>query len=97
MTRSAAGTIEKPGRNVAAKSGLNKSILDAGWGVFFAILTDKAESAGRTVIAVDPRNTSARARIADTAKPQTATRRCSAVCRAVISRTRTRTRPRISL
>jgi len=58
MTRSAAGTIEKPGRNVAAKSGLNRSILDAGWGVFFEILTHKAESAGRTVIAVDPRNTS---------------------------------------
>ncbi|XVQ86323.1 RNA-guided endonuclease InsQ/TnpB family protein [Microbispora siamensis] len=32
MTRSAAGTIEQPGRNVAAKSGLNRSILDAGWG-----------------------------------------------------------------
>ena len=58
MTRSAAGAIDEPGRNVAAKSGLNRSILDAGWGVFFEILTDKAESAGRTVIAVDPRNTS---------------------------------------
>ena len=58
MTRSAAGTVGKPGRNVAAKSGLNKSMLDAGWGVFFQILTHKAESAGRTVIAVDPRNTS---------------------------------------
>ena len=43
---------------MAAKSGLNRSILDAGWGVFFEILTHKAESAGRTVIAVDPRNTS---------------------------------------
>ncbi|MEV1175110.1 transposase [Nonomuraea sp. NPDC049784] len=32
MTRSASGTIGQPGRNVAAKSGLNKSILDAGWG-----------------------------------------------------------------
>ena len=32
MTRSAAGTIQKPGRNVAAKSGLNRSVLDAGWG-----------------------------------------------------------------
>ncbi|MFI6739707.1 RNA-guided endonuclease InsQ/TnpB family protein [Nonomuraea sp. NPDC050451] len=42
----------------AAKAGLNKSILDAGWGVFLAILTNKAESAGRDVIAVDPRNTS---------------------------------------
>ncbi|MFF9915886.1 zinc ribbon domain-containing protein [Streptomyces sp. NPDC013457] len=31
---------------------------DAGWGVFLAILLAKAESAGREVIAVDPRNTS---------------------------------------
>jgi putative transposase len=42
----------------AAKAGLNRSILDAGWGVFLAILAGKAESAGRTVIAVDARNTS---------------------------------------
>ncbi|WP_151481903.1 RNA-guided endonuclease InsQ/TnpB family protein [Streptomyces albicerus] len=42
----------------AAKAGLNRSILDAGWGVFLAILANKAESAGRTVVAVDPRNTS---------------------------------------
>ncbi|MFE2412572.1 RNA-guided endonuclease InsQ/TnpB family protein, partial [Kitasatospora sp. NPDC059408] len=42
----------------AAKAGLNKSINDAGWGVFLTILAGKAESAGREVIAVDPRNTS---------------------------------------
>ncbi|MGP4088169.1 RNA-guided endonuclease InsQ/TnpB family protein [Streptomyces sp. KR55] len=42
----------------AAKAGLNRSILDAGWGVFLAILAGKAESAGRSVVAVDPRNTS---------------------------------------
>ncbi|MFB7708533.1 RNA-guided endonuclease InsQ/TnpB family protein [Streptomyces sp. NPDC056105] len=41
-----------------AKSGLNRSIADAGWGVFLTILAAKAESAGREVIAVDPRNTS---------------------------------------
>ncbi|WP_327385721.1 MULTISPECIES: RNA-guided endonuclease InsQ/TnpB family protein [unclassified Streptomyces] len=41
-----------------AKAGLNRSISDAGWGVFLTILTSKAESAGREVIAVDPRNTS---------------------------------------
>jgi putative transposase len=58
MTRSAAGTVETPGRNVAAKSGLNRSILDAGWGVFLTILAAKAESAGRTLIAVHPANTS---------------------------------------
>ncbi|MEU9853517.1 transposase [Streptomyces sp. NPDC047974] len=42
----------------AAKAGLNRSISDAGWGVFLAILNAKAESAGREVIAVAPRNTS---------------------------------------
>ncbi|MFF8678138.1 RNA-guided endonuclease InsQ/TnpB family protein [Streptomyces sp. NPDC015237] len=42
----------------ASKAGLNRSITDAGWGVFLAILTAKAESAGREVVAVDPRNTS---------------------------------------
>ncbi|MEI5034883.1 transposase [Streptomyces sp. S1A(2023)] len=44
----------------AAKAGLNRSICDAGWGVFLTILHAKAESAGREVIAVDPRNTSRR-------------------------------------
>ena len=44
----------------AAKSGLNKSIHDAAWGVFLRMLTAKAESAGRQVIAVDPRRTSQR-------------------------------------
>ncbi|MET8208803.1 transposase [Streptomyces sp. NPDC005373] len=53
---------ETPGsflpNGASAKAGLNRSIADAGWGVFLQILTDKAESAGREVIAVDPRNTS---------------------------------------
>ncbi|MFD3870997.1 RNA-guided endonuclease InsQ/TnpB family protein [Streptomyces sp. NPDC058623] len=53
---------EKPGtclpNGAAAKAGLNRSIADAGWGVFLTILRAKAESAGREVIAVDPRNTS---------------------------------------
>ncbi|MFI7452018.1 RNA-guided endonuclease InsQ/TnpB family protein [Nonomuraea sp. NPDC049714] len=60
MTRSASGTLQAPGRNVAAKSGLNRSILDAGWGVFLTILSHKAESAGRELIAVNPAGTSRR-------------------------------------
>ncbi|MFB6783237.1 RNA-guided endonuclease InsQ/TnpB family protein [Streptomyces sp. NPDC056352] len=44
----------------AAKAGLNRSIADAGWGVFLTILTAKAECAGRELMAVDPRNTSRR-------------------------------------
>ncbi|MBN4688358.1 RNA-guided endonuclease InsQ/TnpB family protein, partial [Escherichia coli] len=31
MSKSAAGTTENPGKNVRAKSGLNKAILDQGW------------------------------------------------------------------
>ena len=42
----------------AAKTGLNKSILDAGWGVFLKVLTAKAEEAGREIISVNPANTS---------------------------------------
>ncbi|WP_155989202.1 zinc ribbon domain-containing protein [Nocardiopsis sp. CNT312] len=42
----------------AAKAGLDKSIHEAGWGVFLGILARKAESAGRGLVPVDPRNTS---------------------------------------
>jgi putative transposase len=42
----------------AAKAGLNRSILDAGWGLFLNILAQKAERAARRVIGVDARNTS---------------------------------------
>ncbi|WP_329309695.1 RNA-guided endonuclease InsQ/TnpB family protein [Streptomyces sp. NBC_01262] len=64
MTRSPASKPDpdQPGtflpNGSAAKAGLNRSISDAGWGVFLTILHAKAESAGREVIAVDPRNTS---------------------------------------
>lgn len=58
MMRSASGTIEQPGTNVAAKSGLNRSIADAAPAQFLKILSDKAESAGARVIVVDPRYTS---------------------------------------
>lgn len=42
MTRSARGTVETPGRNVAQKAGLNRAILAAGWGLFARRLEDKA-------------------------------------------------------
>lgn len=40
------------------KSGLNKSINDAGWAQFIDILSFKAASAGGKVVKVNPRNTS---------------------------------------
>lgn len=58
MTRSARGTVETPGTNVAAKAGLNRSILDAGWGQLVNLLTYKAEGAGRQLVRVPARHTS---------------------------------------
>ena len=42
MTKSAKGTLEEPGNNVAQKRGLNRSILGQGWGLFAQRLEDKA-------------------------------------------------------
>jgi putative transposase len=42
----------------AAKAGLNRSILDAGWAQFVSILAGKAEEAARRVILVNPAGTS---------------------------------------
>jgi len=44
----------------AAKSGLSRSIADAGWGQFVSILRAKAEDAGRIWIEVDAPHTSDR-------------------------------------
>ncbi|HLQ29459.1 MAG TPA: transposase, partial [Ktedonobacteraceae bacterium] len=38
--------------------GLNKSILDAGWGEFVTLCSRKAEEAGGQVVRVPPKNTS---------------------------------------
>ncbi len=42
----------------AAKGGLNKSILDAGWGQFVTLCRYKAEEAGSQVVTVPPKDTS---------------------------------------
>jgi transposase len=42
MTRSAKGTAEQPGRNVRAKTGLNRGISRSGWGLLVRRLEDKA-------------------------------------------------------
>ena len=58
MSRSAAGSTEQPGKNVRAKSGLNKSILDQGWFEFRRQLDYKTAWRGGWLVAVPPRNTS---------------------------------------
>lgn len=58
---------DTPGRwlpnGAAAKTGLNRSIHDAGWAAFVNILKAKAEEAGRRVVEVDPRHTSTRCEV----------------------------------
>ena len=58
MVRSAAGTIEEPGSNVAAKSGLNRSILEQSWGSLYAKIEYKAASAGVRFVRVPPHHSS---------------------------------------
>ena len=58
LSRSAKGSVEKPGRNVKAKSKLNHAILDQGWGEFRRQLAYKTELNGGTFVAVPPANTS---------------------------------------
>jgi putative transposase len=58
MSKSAAGSLDAPGRKVRQKSGLNKSILDQGWGEFRRQLEYKQAWLGGGVLAVPPHNTS---------------------------------------
>lgn len=58
MSKSAAGSVESPGRNVRAKSGLSRSILDQGWFEFRRQLQYKLGWHGGMLIVVPPHNTS---------------------------------------
>ena len=62
LTKAPAPKQDENGKYVpngaAAKAGLNKSILDAGWSTFTQMVSVKAAWAGRTVIFVDPSKTS---------------------------------------
>ena len=58
MTKSASGTVENPGTNVAQKRALNRSILEQLWGMILRQLSYKAEWAGKMTVVVDPRHTS---------------------------------------
>ena len=58
MSRSAAGTVDNHGKNVAQKSGLNKAILDQGWSEFRRQLDYKTAWNGGVLFAVPPHHTS---------------------------------------
>ena len=58
MSKSAKGTVEAPGTNVAQKSGLNRAILDQSWYEFRRQLDYKSQWQGGALVAVPPHNTS---------------------------------------
>lgn len=58
MSKSSKGNIENPGKNIKAKSGLNRSILDQGWYEFRRQLDYKLLWTGGYLVKVNPRNTS---------------------------------------
>jgi putative transposase len=60
MSQSAAGSIETPGKQVRAKAGLNRSILDQGWFELRRQLEYKLSWNGGSLILVPPQNTSRR-------------------------------------
>ena len=58
MSKSAKGTAEQHGKNVAAKSGLNRAILDQSWFEFRRQLDYKTQWQGGFLVAVPAQNTS---------------------------------------
>ena len=60
LSKSASGTKEEPGRNVAQKRGLNRAILRQGWGNFRVMMEYKTKGYGSHLILVSPKNTSRR-------------------------------------
>lgn len=60
MSASAKGNLESPGKNVKAKSGLNREILFQGWGIFGLQLKYKTEWSGGYLELVVPKFTSTR-------------------------------------
>ncbi|MHB8253556.1 MAG: RNA-guided endonuclease InsQ/TnpB family protein [Acidiferrobacter sp.] len=58
MSKSSQGNSEQPGKMVKQKSGLNRSILDQGWGEFRRQLEYKLQWNGGMLLAVPPHHTS---------------------------------------
>ena len=55
MRKLSKGSAIQPGRNVRAKSGLNKSILAQGWSQFKQQLSYKSQWKGGKLMRVDPK------------------------------------------
>jgi putative transposase len=60
MSKSAKGSLEAPGKQVAQKSGLNKAILDQGWSMLMDFCRYKQDWKNGELIKINPKGTSQR-------------------------------------
>jgi putative transposase len=58
MSASAQGTAAAPGKRVRQKAGLNRAILDQGWGMFSRFLGYKLQDRGGVLVEVPAHDTS---------------------------------------
>ena len=58
LSASAKGTVAEPGRRVRQKAGLNRAILDQGWGLFRTMLAYKLADRGGRLVEVPAAHTS---------------------------------------
>jgi putative transposase len=58
MTKATKGTVETPAKNASAKRGLNRSITQQSWGMFFELLEYKVKARGGKFVKVNPQYTS---------------------------------------
>lgn len=77
MSKSSKGTAESPGKNVKAKSGLNRSLLDVSIGIFFSQLEYKTKFKGGHLEKVNPAYTSQKCSVCEyTSKKNRKTQSC---------------------
>jgi len=69
MTRSAKGTVDKPGRNVRQKAGLNRAILHSAWGRIHQFTRYKARREDKLAIVVPPHHSSQECRLCGFTSP----------------------------
>ena len=81
MVKSARGTIDLPGKNVAQKSGLNRSISQEAWGRTVTMLTYKTARYGGTLAKVPAPNTSLRCSACGSITPGSREGQATFVCK----------------
>nr|WP_279346457.1 transposase [Streptomyces sp. AP-93] len=81
VVKSARGTIEEPGKNVAQKSGLNRSISGEAWGRTVAMLTYKTARHAGTLVRVPAPGTSRRCSVCGLTTPGSRESQAVFVCK----------------